>query len=58
MSHLSAALTVMGFTLMFELLSFYLSKFMGVNALFLVMLAVTSLTAYVVFLRPNKTPND
>jgi len=58
MSHLSASLTVMGFTLMFELLSFYLSKFMGVNALFLVMLAVTSLTAYVVFLRPNKTPND
>lgn len=58
MSHPSASLTVMGFTLMFELLSFYLSKFMGVNALFLVMLAVTSLTAYVVFLRPNKTPND
>lgn len=58
MSHPSASLTVMGFTLMFELLSFYLSKFMGVNALFLVMLAVASLTAYVVFLRPNKTPND
>ena len=58
MSHLAASLTVMGLTLCIELLSFHLSRFMGVNALFLVMLAVTSLTAYVVFLRPNKTPND
>jgi UDP-GlcNAc:undecaprenyl-phosphate GlcNAc-1-phosphate transferase len=57
-SHLSVSLTVMGFTLMFELLSFYLSKFMGVNALFLVMFGITSLTAYAVFLRPNKTAND
>ncbi|MDA9128219.1 undecaprenyl/decaprenyl-phosphate alpha-N-acetylglucosaminyl 1-phosphate transferase [Flavobacteriaceae bacterium] len=57
-SHLSVSLVIMGLTLAYELLSFYLSKFMGVNTLFLVMFAITSLTAYILFLRPETTQND
>lgn len=56
--HLSVSLMVMGLTLAYELLSYYLSTFMGVNALFLVMFAITSLTAYIVFIRPEKAQND
>ena len=56
--HLTVSLMVMGLTLAYELLSFYLSKFMGVNALFCVMLGVTSLTAYLLFLGPKKLHND
>ena len=52
--HLTVSLMIMGLTLAYELLSFFLSKFMGVNALFLVMFAITSFTAYIVFIRPEK----
>jgi UDP-GlcNAc:undecaprenyl-phosphate GlcNAc-1-phosphate transferase len=55
--HLTVTLIIMGLTLAYELLSFYLSKFMGVNTLFLVMFAITSLTAYILFIKPSKPTN-
>lgn len=55
---MSIGLIIMGLTSAFELLSFFMSKFMGVNALFCLMLGVTSLTAYLMFLAPKKMHND